>query len=164
MQIHTTSLPRLPPVFLNRSLVTCVLSCMCSYRTVVKRIEQCRVRVWELMNDVRPFAKGSVESTHKVPKGTDQPLPHETHEDRRALSPRSRLGRAARWTNSSNTPARIFKDPAPTPRPSHTTSIGPHAGSSYNWPPRAPEQLHVQVRPVPRARPLGNMKSTLDMT
>ena len=51
---------------------------------------------------------------------------------------------------------RIFKDPAPTPRPSHTTSIGPHAGSSYNWPPRAPEQL----RPVPRARPLENMKSS----
>ena len=45
---------------------------------------------------------------------------------------------------------------APTPRPSQdTTSIGPHAGSSYNWPPRAPEQL----RPVPRAP--GPMKSTL---
>ena len=77
----------------------------------------------------RLFAKGSIESTHKVPTshylrkgqlnrpnrhtrsqltsdkvpGTDQPLPHET-------LPRS--GRVTRWTN---TPVRIFKDPAPTP-------------------------------------------------
>ena len=83
------------------------------------------------------FEKGSVESTHKVPtshyhtkhcpiifglrKGqvnrhtryrpAHQPLPHET------LPPRS--GRVTRWTN---TPVRIFKDPAPTPIP----PIPPH--------------------------------------
>ena len=90
--------------------------------------------------------KGSVESTYKVPTSH--------YHTKHRTDGRCHRGRVARWTN---TPARIFKDPAPTPRPSHTTSIGPRAGSSYNWPPRAPEQ----VRPVPRARPLEDMKSTL---
>ena len=48
------------------------------------------------------FEKGSVESTHKVTT-SHYLLPHET-------LPRS--GRATRWTN---TPVKIFKDPAPHP-------------------------------------------------
>ena len=60
------------------------------------------------------FAKGSVESTHKQgTQGTDQPLPHET-------LPRS--GRVTRWTN---TPVRIFKDPAPTPIPAILRLLAP---------------------------------------
>ena len=49
------------------------------------------------------LAKGSVESTHEVPT---------SHYHTFETLPRS--GRVARWTN---TPARIFKDPAPTPVP-----------------------------------------------
>ena len=68
------------------------------------------------------FAKGSVESTlrkgqlNRHTRYRPARLPHET-------LPRS--GRATRWTN---TPVRIFKDPAPTfrhPHSSHTTSISP---------------------------------------
>jgi hypothetical protein len=79
--------------------------------------------------------------------GIDTHAPRARTRYRQATTARNtdwRCGRVARWTNTPR--ERIFKDPAPTPRPSyvrpsHTTSIGPHAGSSYNWPPRAPEQL-----------------------
>jgi len=51
--------------------------------------------------------KGSVESTHKVPTSH--------YHTKHRTDGRCHRGRVARWTN---TPARIFKDPAPTPRPS----------------------------------------------
>ena len=74
---------------------------------------------------MRHASLSTTRNTDCDTQGTDQPLPHET-------LPRS--GRVTRWTN---TPVRIFKDPAPRPPPDaqpRTYSIG-LAGSSHDWPP-----------------------------
>ena len=73
---------------------------------------RCRVAASSVLRRYRPatttrntatqFAKGSVESTHKVPTSH--------YHTKHRTDGRCRRGRAARWTN---TPARIFKDPAP---------------------------------------------------
>ena len=65
--------------------------------------------------------------------GTDQPLPHETL---------TRSGRVTRWTN---TPVRIFKDPAP-PRPGHATSIGPRPIVHVTGPPCPPKEKRDQLQ------------------
>ena len=82
--------------------------------------------------------KGSVESTHKVQYSTDQPLPvpHETQPGA-AVVPLGGL-----------THRRGIQGSGPTPRPSHTTSIGPHAGSSYDWGLPVPPSKY-DLSPVP---------------
>ena len=71
------------------------------------------------------FEKGSVESTHKVPTS-------HYHAKHRLALPGARCGRVARWTNA---PARIFKDPAPTP-------------TSQSVPPTPPTALRRPLRPA----------------
>jgi hypothetical protein len=100
--------------------------------------------------------------------GIDTHAPRARTRYRQATTARNtdwRCGRVARWTNTPR--ERIFKDPAPTPRPSyvrpsHTTSIGPHAGSSYNWPPRAPEQLLTTTTCPPCPALGGHEEHTLN--
>jgi hypothetical protein len=86
------------------------------------------------------FAKGSVESTHKVPTSH--------YHTKHRTDGRCHRGRVARWTN---TPARIFKDPAPGPHPPSQPHYiyRPRAGSSYNWPPRAPSKYDLSPVPGP---------------
>jgi hypothetical protein len=76
---------------------------------------------------------------HTRYRATDQPLPHET-------PPRS--GRAARWTN---TPARIFKDPAPTPTTSQ--SVPPTPPTALRRPLRDDEIIHRRLRATSAVEP-----------